>query len=117
MLVDDEDMVRNLARSILFKAGYTVLEARNGREALEAIGAFPGAVDLLLTDVIMPEMGGVELGRRVAELFPGIAVIFVSGYSEDSLGRQGVLEKGINFLRKPFSASDLLSKIREVRAK
>ena len=117
LLVEDEDMVRNLTRSILSQAGYTVLEARNGREALEAIGAFPGAVDLLLTDVIMPEMGGVELGRRVAALFPGIAVIFVSGYSEDSLGRQGVLEKGINFLRKPFSASDLLSKIREVLEK
>jgi PAS domain S-box-containing protein len=114
LLVEDEDMVRNLARSILSQAGYTVLEARNGREALKAIGAFPGAIDLLLTDVIMPEMGGVELGRRVAALFPGIAVIYVSGYSEDSLGRQGVLEKGINFLRKPFSASELLSKIREV---
>jgi PAS domain S-box-containing protein len=116
LLVEDEDMVRNLARSILSRAGYTVLEARNGREALEAIGAFPGAVDLLLTDVIMPEMGGVELGRRVAALFPGIALIYVSGYSEDSLGSQGVLEKGINFLRKPFSASELLSKIKEVRA-
>ena len=63
-----------------------------------------------------PPTGGVELGRRAAELFPGIGVIYVSGYSEDSLCRQGVLEKGTNFLRKPFSASDLLSKIREVRA-
>jgi PAS domain S-box-containing protein len=114
LLVEDEDMVRNLARSILFKAGYTVLEARNGREALEAIEAFPGAIDLLLTDVIMPEMGGVELGRRVAALFPGIGVIYISGYSGDSLSRQGGLEKGINFLRKPFSASDLLATIREV---
>jgi two-component system cell cycle sensor histidine kinase/response regulator CckA len=113
LLAEDEPMVRNLARSIIAKAGYTVREARNGKEALECYATLPAALDLLITDVIMPEMGGVELVKRLHSIQPGLRVIYMSGYTDDALGPQGVLDGGIQFLRKPFSAVELLAKIGE----
>jgi two-component system cell cycle sensor histidine kinase/response regulator CckA len=113
LLVEDESMVRDLARSIIAKAGYTVHEARNGKEALERFAALPAPLDLLITDVIMPEMGGVELVKRLHSIQPGLRVIYMSGYTDDALGPRGVLDGGIQFLRKPFSAVELLAKIGE----
>jgi two-component system cell cycle sensor histidine kinase/response regulator CckA len=116
LLAEDEAMVRNLARAIIAKAGYTVHEARNGREALEIHAALPGPLDLLVTDVIMPEMGGVELAKRLSSIQPGLRVLYISGYTDDALGPRGVLNGGIQFLRKPFSATELLGKIGEILA-
>jgi PAS domain S-box-containing protein len=113
LLVEDEAKVRDLARSIIAQAGYTVREAQNGREALALYATLAGPVDLLVTDVIMPEMGGVELAKRLSAIQPGLRVIYLSGYTDDALGSHGVLEPGINFLRKPFNAAELLARIGE----
>jgi CheY-like chemotaxis protein len=115
LLVEDEKPVRELTRSILAKAGYTVMEAGNGQEALTVHASVGGAIDLLLTDVIMPGMGGAELARQLCAVYPDLEVIFISGYSEDQLGAQGKLGEGIHLLRKPFNAAELLATIARVK--
>ena len=104
-------MVRDLAQSLLTQSGYTVRVARNGREALELYATLAEPIDLLVTDVIMPEMSGVELAKRLSAIQPGLRVIYLSGYTDDALGSHGVLEPGIDFLRKPFDATELLARI------
>ena len=115
LLVEDEMVVRDLARSILAKAGYTVLEAGDGHEALTMHARLDAPIDLLVTDVIMPGMGGAELARRLHAARPDLKVIYISGYADDTLGAQGQLADGINLLRKPFSGVELLSLIARVR--
>ena len=115
LLVEDEVLVRDLARSILTRAGYSVQEAANGLEALSAFAASDRPIDLLVTDVIMPGMGGVELARRLTAGHPGLRVIFVSGYAGEALGTQGELAEGIHLVRKPFSPAELLAMIERVR--
>jgi PAS domain S-box-containing protein len=114
LLVEDEPVVRELARSILVKAGYTVITAGNGREALALYATLADPIDLLLTDVVMPVMGGAELARRVRALRPDMKVIYVTGYADDALGVQGELAEGINLLRKPFSGSELVAIIARI---
>jgi PAS domain S-box-containing protein len=109
LLVEDETAVRELARTILSRAGYTVIEAANGAEAIAVLGSLEEPVDLLLTDVIMPVMGGAELARRLRDIRPGLPVVYVTGYADDALNGHGVFEEGANLLRKPFSAPDLLA--------
>ena len=116
LLVEDEDTVRTLARTILTRSGYTVLEARNGREALATCIALGGTLDLLVTDVVMPDMGGIELGRQIGKLFPVLRVLYMSGYTDDEPGLLVLLERGSPFLRKPFNATELSMKVREVLA-
>jgi len=115
LLVEDEVLVRDLARSILTRAGYSVREAANGLEALSVFAASDRAVDLLLTDVIMPGMGGVELARRLTAQNPDLQVVFISGYAGEALGTQGELAAGIHLVRKPFSPAELLAMIERVR--
>ena len=93
--------------------GYRVIAARNGAEALDLAGAHEGRVDLLLTDVVMPRLGGRELAQRLCEARPGLRVIFMSGYTADTMLRQGIADTGSAFLQKPFTAQQLAKKIRE----
>ena len=94
--------------------GYTVLEAANGREALDRAAAFDGTIDLLLTDVIMPGMQGPALAERLAESRPSLKTLFVSGFPQDSIVREGVGDADVNYLPKPFSAEALSRAVRSV---
>jgi PAS domain S-box-containing protein len=114
LLVEDETQVRTVARSILTRAGYQVLEAANGEEALRIMTGEAPAIDLLLTDVVMPGMGGRELGERMSGLMPGLKVLYMSGYTDDAIVHHGVLEAGISLYQKPVTPHGLLRKLREV---
>jgi CheY-like chemotaxis protein len=112
LLVEDETVVRNIARSILERLGYRVIACASAREALAAIDV--EAIDLLLTDVVMPEMGGRELALRVTERLPEVAVLYTSGYAEDVIVRMDVAEEAAAFLAKPYSIDVLAHKVRAV---
>jgi PAS domain S-box-containing protein len=111
LVVEDEDAVRQLAKRILQNAGYDVLVAASGLEALALLEARTDKVDLLLTDVVLPHMSGRELGERLAIDRPDLAVLFMSGYTDDTMVRHGVLEGRTNLLGKPFTASELLRRV------
>ncbi|HLM59723.1 MAG TPA: response regulator, partial [Pyrinomonadaceae bacterium] len=113
LLVEDEDMVRNLSRQILEICGYQVIEARNGIEALTLSESRNQKIDLLLTDVVMPQMGGRELMEKLSTLHPGISVLFTSGYTDDAVLRQGVQAEDMNFIQKPFTLDALAHKVRK----
>lgn len=112
LLAEDEVMVREPARRLLTRNGYRVLAAASGEQALEILRAHPAPVDLLLTDVIMPGKSGKDLADEVAVLSPATEVVFMSGYSEDVIAHQGVLDPGLTFMQKPFSAAALLRTVR-----
>jgi two-component system, cell cycle sensor histidine kinase and response regulator CckA len=114
LLAEDEEVVRRLAKEILSGNGYKVLEAGNGREALLLSEAHRGEIHLLLTDVMMPKMGGRELTDRIRPLRPDLRILYMSGYTDDAILRHGVLEDGIPFLPKPFTPEELARKVREV---
>jgi CheY-like chemotaxis protein len=113
LVVEDEDGLRELARRLLLRQGYTVLVAANADEALRLFGANE-AIDVLLTDVVMPGASGPELTRQLIEQRPALKVIYMSGYTEDAIVQHGVLKPGIAFLNKPFTSQTLGQKIREV---
>ena len=112
LLVEDEDAVRLLARRVLETSGYAVLEARNGREGLALCEAHEGRIDLLLTDVVMPELSGRELVEGALKLRPGMKVMFMSGHTQDVVLKEGV-RKGTAFLQKPFTPVELVQGVRE----
>jgi len=112
LLVEDEDDVRELTREILEMAGYTVLEAARGGDALRLCHDSARPIDLLLTDVVMPQMSGPDLARQVLELRPGTKVVYMSGYTDDALGHHGVLEADIVLLPKPFTPESLMQHLR-----
>jgi PAS domain S-box-containing protein len=114
LLVEDEQLVRNLTREILVRNGYEVLEAADGLEALRASRRFEGPIHLMLTDVVMPRMSGRELVEQIRPLRPEMRVLYVSGYSEEAIARQGQLTPGIELLPKPFTPGVLTAKIREI---
>ncbi len=114
LLVEDEEIVRNLAREILTGNGYKVLEARSGKAGLSVCETYVGPIHLLISDVIMPEMGGVELKAKVVKLRPGIKILFMSGYTDESITASGVFNSETAFIEKPFSPDGLARKIREV---
>ena len=103
-----------MTQRILEHGGYRVLSARSGRDALALLESHTGRVDLLLTDVVMPEMNGKELSTQVQARMPGVKTLFMSGYTDDAIDRHGVLEPGVHFLSKPFVAATLTAKLREV---
>ena len=114
LLVEDEAGVRGLARLLLEAQGYAVIEAPGVAAALAAAGTHATTIQLVLTDIIMPEMSGPELSRRLARVCPSARVLFMSGYTGETIARHGVLEPGIAFLQKPFTPADLARKVREV---
>lgn len=114
LLVEDDEMVRTLTRRLLEANGHTVLLASRGEEALELLRDLKTRIHLLVTDVVMPGMSGRDLADQVQTLRPGIKVLYLSGYTDDAIVRHGVLEPGVSFLQKPFTADILARKVREV---
>jgi PAS domain S-box-containing protein len=114
LLVEDESAVRDLTRRCLESSGYTVLQAGSAEEALEALSRYRGSLDLLLTDVIMPGASGPELSRRLLTDRPELRVLFVSGYTDETIASQRLLDSGASFLQKPFTPEALARKVRDV---
>ncbi|MFN2563687.1 MAG: PAS domain S-box protein [Gemmatimonadaceae bacterium] len=114
LLVDDEDAVRSSARRALERAGYDVISATDGSDALRLFTEHDGGIHMVITDVVMPGLSGRELIGRLKIMSPSLPVLFVSGYTEEGVRRQGVLEPGAAYLEKPFTPEKLLRKVREV---
>jgi PAS domain S-box-containing protein len=114
LFVEDEESVRVLVRGYLEGAGYHVLEAIDGVHALETAAAHKGPIQILITDVVMPRLSGREVATRLSATHPDMKVLYISGYTDDSIFRDGVLEGGMAFLQKPFNLKTLAQKIREV---
>jgi len=116
LLVEDDEMLRNTAIKILKGQGYHVLAASDGREALDLCQEHDGVIHLLLTDVVMPVMGGLDLSNQAKRLRPNLKMVFMSGYTDNAIVHRGVLDKGVAFLQKPFTPERLARKLREVLA-
>jgi len=115
LVVEDDDIVRELVLETLTMFGYTVLEADCGARAQQICNDHQGPIQLLLTDVIMPGgQSGAQLAEVLTANYPGMAVLFMSGYTDDTIVHHGVLEPGIAFIQKPFVPNDLAAKVREV---
>jgi CheY-like chemotaxis protein len=114
LVVEDQDAVRGFVVDALRQCGYHVIEAHDAREAIAESQRASGAIHLLLTDVVMPGMNGKELSEHLRELYPKLAVIFMSGYTADLIARRGVPDRDVAFLRKPFSVEELAQKVRDV---
>jgi two-component system, cell cycle sensor histidine kinase and response regulator CckA len=113
-LVEDDSTIRTLIKQNLVSAGYFVLDAENGEEAISLVLDRQDPIDLLITDVVMPVMSGKLLADRLSTLFPGLKVLFMSGYTDDEIARHGVLEEDTSFIQKPFSIIVFMEKIREI---
>jgi CheY-like chemotaxis protein len=116
LLVEDEAVLRELVGEMLSSLGYAVVQAANGPDALRIAARSDAAIDLLLTDVVMPGMGGPELAATLGEARPGLHVLYMSGYTHDAMARHGVLESGVVLLQKPFEVATLARRIREALA-
>ncbi len=114
LLVEDEEAVRSMVSKVLQNRGYTVLEARHGNEAVEVSERYEGSINLMVTDVVMPQMSGRELAERLGTLRPNMHVLYMSGYPDNTIVQHGVLEPGTSFLQKPFTISALEAKVREI---
>ncbi|MCD6305211.1 MAG: response regulator [Deltaproteobacteria bacterium] len=114
LIVEDDDLLRKLLQNTLQQYGYKVLEAENGEGALKLSEAYVGSIDLLITDVVMPKLGGKETAERLQSLHPRMKVLYMSGYTDNAIVHHGFLGTGLNFLEKPFSPEALLRKVREI---
>src|SRR4029077_1415508 len=114
LVAEDEEAVRQIIEKALDAHGYRVLSAGDGGTALERAAAHAGPIDLLVTDVVMPDMNGRELSRRLTEARPNVKTLYLSGYTDDAILHRGVLQEGVAFLQKPFSLRALARKIRQV---
>jgi CheY-like chemotaxis protein len=114
LIVEDSAAVRAVSKEVLQRQGYDVLEAPNGEAALHLANRHHGTIHLLLTDVVMPVMGGRELAEKLTAARPETRVLYTSGYTDDSVVRHGLLEGGLAYLQKPFSPEKLARKVREI---
>jgi two-component system, cell cycle sensor histidine kinase and response regulator CckA len=114
LFVEDEQSVRELVCDYLSSAGYRVLQAGDGVEALEVAAAHSGPIHMLISDVVMPRMSGRDLATQLTAKRPDLKVLFISGYTDDTIVRHGVLDGGVAFLQKPFNLKSVTEKIREV---
>jgi PAS domain S-box-containing protein len=114
LVVEDEPMILRVARTALEKLGYRVLCASDGLEALAVAAGVNGRIDLLVTDIVMPKLGGHELAARLREIRPDTKVLYTSGYAENAIAHSGVLRDGVNFIQKPYSLSALAQRVRKV---
>lgn len=114
LLVEDEEIVRNMSRQILETCGYKVIEAHNGLEALSVCKETKCKIDLVLTDVVMPKMSGRQLAEKLKFFCPEVKVLYMSGYADDEIVRQGLVQTGANFIQKPFTFNAIARKIREL---
>jgi DNA-binding response OmpR family regulator len=112
LVVEDEPLVRRLARRALEEHGYTVLEASDGREALAKLANPEQSIGLVLSDLVMPRMSGRELGQEISRRFPGVPVLFMSGYTGEDVRRRGLLEGSAPFVQKPFTPEGLARRVR-----
>lgn len=117
LIAEDEDSVRELAKLALERVGFQVITAKDGEEAIEKLQSRNGEIDILLTDVIMPKIGGRALADAVQKKKPGLKVLFMSGYTDDAIVEHGVLEEGTHFIQKPFTPERLIRKIRSLLSK
>jgi len=117
LIVEDDMAILDLGRRFIERLGYTVLTAASPSLALKVVEDYGGTIDLLITDVVMPEMNGKELAGLLQEMKPGLKCLFMSGYTADAIARQGILDQGICFLSKPFSSRDIALKVREALAR
>jgi CheY-like chemotaxis protein len=114
LLVEDEEGVRKLIKTLLQQGGYTVIEAQNGSEALAIFQTHADRIQLVVSDIIMPQMSGPELVQYLTALRPGLKFLYISGYTDDSIIQDGLLDAETRFLQKPFTSGNLLSKVREI---
>jgi CheY-like chemotaxis protein len=114
VVVEDDPSVRDLVRLMLEGCGYRILSAPDADSAARLCSEHPGGVDLLLTDVVMPDVGGRVLAERLTALFPALRVLFMSGYSDEAVFRHGIIRPDTAFIEKPFSQAGLARKVREV---
>ena len=114
LVVEDEAAMREVTRRILTRNGYQVITAVNGLNAIEVAASHPGDIDVLVTNVVMPQMLGKEAADRIRALYPAVAVLFMSGYTQGVLDTQGVLEADVNLIEKPFTEESLLAKLHEI---
>ncbi|MFH1299821.1 MAG: response regulator, partial [Planctomycetota bacterium] len=114
LLIDDEPMLSNVSKNILESLGYEVLAANSPREAIRIAQEYQGSIDLLLTDVVMPEMNGKDLYKSLKAIVPNLKVLFMSGYTVNIIADHGVINDGIFFLQKPFSRDELAIKVRQI---
>jgi CheY-like chemotaxis protein len=114
LLVEDEPSILRMTRMMLERKGYTVLTAASPSEAVEKAKNHSGSIDLLMTDVVMPEMNGRDLAEEINSLYPGIRLLFMSGYTSNVIAHHGILDEGVAFIQKPFSMADMAEKVRKV---
>ena len=114
LIVEDEKEVLRLAANILERQGYRVLESSNGDDALGACEKHKSSINLVLADIVMPGMSGSELAKLLEPLYPEMKVLYMSGYTDNAIVRHGVLQKGVNYIQKPFTMEALARKVRAV---
>jgi DNA-binding response OmpR family regulator len=115
LLAEDQILIRETVRECLEANGYKVLEAENGEDALDVAKSYSGTIDVLVTDVVMPRVMGLELARRIGRLHPDVAVVFMSGYSKEALAESGLsTEIKVTLIQKPFDPEVLVARIRQL---
>jgi CheY-like chemotaxis protein len=114
LIVDDEPMILRVAQTALERLGYRVLSASDGLDGLEVATGSNARIDLLITDVVMPRLGGRELAGRLQALGSGLKVLYTSGYAENAIAHHGVLLDGVHFLQKPYALATLARRVREI---
>jgi CheY-like chemotaxis protein len=113
LLVEDDEAILHTARSMLERLGYRLLSANSITRAIDLVDTHTGEIHLLITDVVMPEMNGLDLARRLSHIRPGMKILFMSGYSANVIAHRGILNQGMRFIQKPFSIKELAAGVRE----